>query len=174
MRIAIIGPTAIETVAAAGGWSAEECRRLAAQAGEELAARGHELVVVPDRGVGLIAAEAYRRAGGPKVIGLIPRGGSNLQARIAECEQHRDLCDVVVDDLTWDEQHPRLCQLADALLCIGLSCGTIAEIAWTKWTGYKPVFVLRELVSAIPPEIMAETNVQLVGGLEEVWDRISG
>ncbi len=77
------------------------------------------------------------------------------------------MCDVVIDDLTWHEQFPRICQLAEIMLCIGLSCGTMGEIVWTKWVGGPPVVVIAPLISGIPPEIMAETDIRLVSDLED-------
>jgi len=170
VKIAIIGPTDVSKMASAVGLEAETYRRCVAEAAIELARRGHELVVVPDRGVGLWAAEVYRQAGGPRVIGLIPSGGTGIQEDTSECRKHRHLCDVVIDDLTWSEQFPRICQLAETMLCIGLSCGTMGEIVWTKWVGGPPVVVMAPLISGIPPEIMAETDIRLVSDLEDFWE----
>jgi hypothetical protein len=170
MKVAIIGPTDVPKVASAAGLEAEAYRRCVTEAAAELARRGHELVVVPDRGIGLWAAKVYRQAGGPKLIGLIPSGGTGIQEETNECQQHRHLCDVVIDDLTWPEQFPRICQLAEVMLCIGLSCGTMGEMVWTKWVGGPPVVVIAPLVSGIPPEIMAETDIRLVSDLEEFWE----
>jgi hypothetical protein len=104
------------------------------------------------------------------MIGLIPSGGTGMQKETSECPKHRHLCDVVIDDLTWTEQFPRICQLAEIMLCIGLSCGTIGEIVWTKWVGGPPVVVIEPLISGIPPEIMAETDIRLVADLEGFWE----
>jgi hypothetical protein len=170
MRVAIIGPTDVPRVASAAGLQTEAYRRCVTEAATELARRGHELVVVPDRGIGLWAVQVYRHAGGPKVIGLIPSGGTGIQEETNECQKHRHLCDVVIDDLTWPEQFPRICQLAEIMLCIGLSCGTMGEIVWTKWVGGPPVVVIEPLISGIPPEIMAETDIRLVSDLEDFWE----
>jgi hypothetical protein len=170
MKVAIIGPTDVWKVASKAGLEAEAYRRCVAEAAAGLAQRGHELVVVPDRGIGLWAAEAYRQAGGPKVIGLIPGGGTGIQEETSACQKHRHLCDVVIDDLTWPEQFPCICQLAEIMLCIGLSCGTMGEIVWTKWVGGPPVVVIEPLISGIPPEIMAETDIRLVADLEGFWE----
>jgi hypothetical protein len=51
------------------------------------------------------------------------------------------------------------------MICVGLSCGTLAEIAWTKWVKKPDVWVLAPTISAIPPEIKAETPVRLFAGL---------
>jgi len=60
------------------------------------------------------------------------------------------------------------------LLCIGLSCGTIAEVAWTKWVGNTPVVVIKSLVSGIPPEVEVETDLHWVEDLEGFYKFLSG
>jgi hypothetical protein len=169
LRVAVIGPTAIAVTAAAAGLDASLCERAAEDAGAGLALRGYTVVLVPDRGVGELAARAYRTAGGPRLLGIIPHGGTAAQNDSSHCESHRHLCHETIEDLTWTGQHERLCQLCDVLLCIGLSCGTIAEIAWTKWVGNRPVFVLRPLVSGIPPEIEAETDLRWFDDLNSAF-----
>ena len=166
MRIGIIGPTNIHLTSSTAGRDPAVCERTAKEAGEGLAQRGYDVVLVPDQGVGLLAAQAYRAAGGRRLIGIIPHGGTSAQAATSRCEEHRHLCHETVEDLSWTGQHERLCQLADVLLCIGLSCGTISEIAWTKWVGNTPVAVIQPLVSGIPPEIEAEIDLHWVENLD--------
>jgi len=60
--------------------------------------------------------------------------------------------------------------LAEIMLCIGLSCGTMGAIVWTKWVGGPPVAVIEPLISGIPPEIKAETDIRLVADLEGFWE----
>ncbi len=170
MRIGVIGPTDIDITSTAAGLDPEVCKRVAREAGQSLARNGFEVVVVPDRGVGLLAAEAYRSAGGRRLVGIIPRGGTSGQEATSCCDQHRQLCHEIVEDLEWTEQHERICQLSDVLLCIGLSCGTISEIAWTKWVGSTPVVIIEPLVSGIPPEIAAETNLLCIESLDEFYE----
>jgi hypothetical protein len=169
MKVGIIGPTDIDVTSVAAGLDAAACKCTAVAAGEGLARRGDTVVLVPDRGVALLAAQAYRAAGGPYLIGIIPHGGTSAQALTTCCESHRDLCHETVEDLAWNAQHERICQLADVLVCIGMSCGTIAEVAWTKWVGDTPVIVIRPLVSGIAPEVEAETDVRWVEDLEGVY-----
>lgn len=167
--VGIIGPTDIEVTSRAAGLDPTICERVAREVGVGLAQRGYEVVLVPDRGVALLAAQGYREAGGSKLIGIIPHGGTSAQAATTCCELHRHLCHETVEDLSWTGQHERIAQLADVLVCIGLSCGTIAEMAWTKWVGRTPVVIIRPLVSGIPPEIAAETDLHWVDNLDGVY-----
>jgi predicted Rossmann-fold nucleotide-binding protein len=173
VRIGIIGPTDIHITSKAAGLDPAVCEALARAAGENLARHGHTLVLVPDRGVALLAAETYRAAGGPRLIGILPHGGTSSQTKASRCDDHRGLCHETIEDLYWTEQHERICQQSDVLLCIGLSCGTLSEIAWTKWVGNTPVVVVRSLVSGIPPEMMAETDLYWVENLED-FNRLLG
>ena len=173
IRVGIIGPTDIQVTAESAGLDPAACGSMASAAGENLARGGYQLVVVPDRGVGLLAAQAYHDAGGRRLIGIIPHGGTSAQAASSRCEEHRHLCHETVEDLTWTGQHERICQMSDVLLCIGLSCGTMSEIAWTKWVGNTPVVVIEPLVSGIPPEIQAETALHLVEGLQSFFELLS-
>ncbi len=169
VRIGVIGPTNIKVTSRAAHLDPVACENAARAAGKGLAERGYALVLVPDRGVALLAAEAYRAAGGQRLIGIIPHGGTSVQAAASCCEEHRHLCHETVEDLTWTGQHERICQASDVLLCIGLSCGTLSEIACTKWVGDTPVVILRSLLSGIPPEMAAETDLHWVEDLEAFY-----
>lgn len=169
MIVGIIGPTDVDVTAKAAGLDPAICKSVARAAGEGLAKRGYPVVLVPDRGVALLAAQAYRAAGGPWLIGVIPHGGTSAQVATTCCENNRYLCHETVEDLEWTAQHERICKLSDVLLCIGLSCGTLCEIAWTKWVGSTPVIVIRPLVSGIPPEVLAETDVRWADDLESAY-----
>lgn len=165
MRVAVLGPTDIAAVAAHAGLEPEEYVRAARRAGAQLAAAGYELVVVPDRGVAVHAAKAYREAHGPRLIGIFPSGGNGvLDGSAVRLDEHRYLCDQAIDGLTWQEQHPTICGLADVMLAIGLSCGTMGELVWTKWTR-TPAVVIQPLVSGIPPEVLAEAHIHFVPDL---------
>jgi predicted Rossmann-fold nucleotide-binding protein len=168
VRVAVIGPSDIGRVARAAGADPGRIEAAAAEAGRLLAAAGHELVVCPDRGVPVIAARAYRAAGGRRILGLIPASGDSAPGSISRVERHSALCDEADRSLTWYEQHARIVRDSDAMICLGLSCGTACEIAWTKWTKRIPVYVLDGLGSAVPPEIGAETEIRRRGALSEI------
>jgi hypothetical protein len=120
------------------------------------------LAVVPDRGVGVAGAQAYRELRGPKVIGICPTSGVCGEDAPQFLDANRDLCDELITDCSWYEQHYLIGAVSAALVCVGLSCGTLAEIAWTKWGGKTPVAVVDGTISGIPVEILAETETEVV------------
>jgi hypothetical protein len=156
MRVAVIGPTNIARVGAAAGIGPDTYIQAADAVGELLAAAGAGLIVVPDRGVALAAMDAYLTHSGPHLTGLCPSSGVSEPAAAVAVREHRDRCHEVVDDLSWYEQHHRIGVLADRMVCVGLSCGTLAELAWTKWTPGPPVALVRGTMSGVPPEMLAE------------------
>jgi len=174
MTVAVIGPTNIERVGAAAGIAPEHLRATSASVGARLAVLGHALVVVPDRGVALAAALAYRETGGRELIGIAPTAGpSEHVGREAVADtaiaMNLRLCDVVVQECTWFEQHHTIGRLSDRMVCVGLSPGTLAELAWTKWTPGPPTALIAGTSSPPPPELLAETPTTVIAlaSLEE-------
>jgi len=156
MRVAVIGPTNVARVGGAAGIGPTAYTGAAAAVGRLLAAAGAGLIVVPDRGVAIAAMDAYLACGGPRLTGLCPSTGVSEPAAAASVRGQRHRCHEVVDDLSWYEQHHRIGVLADRMVCVGLSCGTLAELAWTKWTPGPPVALVRGTMSGVPPEMLAE------------------
>jgi hypothetical protein len=162
LRIAVIGPTNLARVGGAAGIPREVYANAASTVGRMLAAAGHALIVVPDRGVAVAALEAYLDNGGPNLIGICPSWGTSEPAAAVAVQAHRSRCHEVVDDCSWYEQHHRIGVMSDRMICVGLSCGTVAELAWTKWTPGPPVALVRSTMSGVPPEIMAEIPAETV------------
>ena len=166
--IGLIGPTNLRRIAAASGIAEALYREAATRAGTLIARRPAILAMVPDRGIALAGLEAYAAAAGPWSIGLVPEGGPSDAVATANCRDNAGTCDEVIGAFTWHHQHAALCELSDLLVCVGLSCGTIAEIAWTKWVRKPRVLALRETFTALPPEILAETDVVLIERLADL------
>ena len=162
IKVGVIGPTNVARVSQATGIHAQVYEHTAWWVGAQLARLGTALVVVPDRGVARHAMTGYRSAGGPWVIGLTPVGGECDPEARSILRTGGSECDEIISDLTWYEQHPRFCQVSDLMICVGLSCGTAAEIAWTKWVKKPEVWVLSHTLSQVPPEMLAETPVRLL------------
>jgi hypothetical protein len=169
----LIGPTNLERISAASGVLValyEECARGAAAA---VARSRGILALVPDRGIALVGAQAYRAEQGTWMIGLIPDGGPSDSVATANCRRNAGLCDEILDGFTWHHQHATLCALSQVLVCVGLSCGTLTEIAWTKWLKGPRVLAIRRTFESIPKEVLAETDVVLIEDLAELEERLA-
>lgn len=162
MRVAVIGPTNIIRVGGAADLEPRVYTDAAAAVGRLLAVAGAGLIVVPDRGVAVAAMDAYLEHGGLKLTGICPSSGVSEPAAAVAVQARRDRCHEVIDDCSWYEQHYRIGVLSDRMVCVGLSCGTIAELAWTKWTPGPPVALIRGTMSGVPPEIAAEIPAEVI------------
>ena len=172
--VGLIGPTNLPRIAAASGISEMHYRDTAYAVGRVIAQSGAALAVVPDRGVALLGMQGYRDAEGPWIVGLTPSGGPSESVATGNCLGNATQCDEIVSGFTWHHQHARICEMCTLLVCVGLSCGTLAEIAWTKWVGGPRILAMRNTLTVLPKEILAETNIAFAESCEDLAERMSG
>ena len=70
-------------------------------------------------------------------------------------------------DVSWDEAPAQLVRESDCFVCIGLSCGTIIELACTKWIRRFPVLVVDSFMTGLPIEVTSELDVRLTSNIEQ-------
>lgn len=171
--IGLIGPTNLQRISQASKIPECRYRDAAYQAGRAIARTGAMLTIVPDRGVAVAGMRGYREAQGAWTIGLVPAGGPSDSVATKNCLENSVACDEVIDGFTWHHQHAFICEFSSLLICVGLSCGTIAEIAWTKWVRGPKILVMRDTLTAIPKEVLAETDVEFVDSIDELDAKVS-
>jgi predicted Rossmann-fold nucleotide-binding protein len=172
--VGLIGPTNLQRISAASGISEMHYRDSAYAIGRVIAQSGAALAVVPDRGVALLGMQGYRDAQGPWIIGLTPSGGPSESVATGNCLSNASQCNEIVSGFTWHHQHARICEMCVLLICVGLSCGTLAEIAWTKWVGGPRILAMRNTLTVLPKEILAETNIAFAESCEDLAEQMSG
>ena len=170
--VGMIGPTNITRVSEAGGIDPALYKHYANEAGRLIAKLDAIIALVPDRGVALHALQGYQAAQGSWSLALAPDGGPSEDVATSNCEQNSTACDETLGGFTWHHQHANICELSDLLVCVGLSCGTMAEIVWTKWVRKPRILAVRSTMSGIPPEIIAETEIEFVETLAELEERM--
>jgi hypothetical protein len=171
--VGLIGPTNLQRISQASGIPEDRYRDAAYGAGRVIARMSAILTIVPDRGVAVSGMRGYREAQGVWTVGLVPTGGPSDAVATPNCLENSAACDEVIGRFTWHHQHAFICEFSNLLICIGLSCGTIAEIAWTKWVRGPKVLVMRNTVTSIPKEITAETDIDFVDTLEELEAKVA-
>ncbi len=171
--VGLIGPTNLTKIASASGIAEDHYRDTAYKAGAEIARADAALAVVPDRGVALLGMRGYRAAGGPWIVGLSPSGGPSDPVASPNCSSNASGCDEIVEGFTWHHQHALICELCSLMVCVGLSCGTVAEIAWTKWVKGPRILAMRDTITELPIEILAETDVVFIQSFGELGQRMA-
>ena len=162
MKIALIGPTNIDLISSVSGIEKEKIINSARLLGNLIAKYNHEIVVVPDRGVAVEGLISYKEANGVKAIAITPINKTEEQQQTVKCNENIHYCDEIHDQLDWTEQHSKICELSDLMVCCAISCGTISEMAWTKWVGKPKTYVCRDTITSLPPELLAEALIDFV------------
>lgn len=159
-KIAVIGPTHTITEATAPSHDPKSIKSAAEKIGKYIALSGCRLVCIPDGGAAKYAFQAYSRNAPPlSAIVLKPDYDEEYSAkRDPDWENELQHPFELVTGFTWVEQAVELAKIADILVVIGLSCGTLVEILWTKWLK-RPVYMSLDICSTLPPEVLANLTV---------------
>ena len=166
-RVGVIGPTNVELIESLVPLAPGTLESAARRMGAFLAHNFMGLVSVPDRGVGFWVLEGYRSSGGENSLALSPTGADTLDNCKDLTPRHVSMADQVRKDLSWEEAPAQMAKEANCFVCIGLSCGTIIELAWTKWIRRIPVLVVESFITGLPIEIMSELDVRLNRNIDE-------
>jgi hypothetical protein len=167
LRVGVIGPTNVELIESLVPLAPGTLEGAARRMGAFLAKNAMVLVSVPDRGVGLWVLEAYWKSGGNKSLALSPSGTDTLDDCKDLTPHHVSLANQVRTDLSWDEAPAQLVRESDCFVCIGLSCGTIIELACTKWIRRFPVLVVDSFITGLPIEVTSELDVRFCRNMGE-------
>ncbi len=129
-----------------------------------------EIVLLPDRGIALEVAKAYKALGGKTVLGTVPF--KDLDFGIKHLEPYmgmeivgEKLFSGFIDTVTWYKQDLTIGLFGDAILVLGYSLGSLGELMYAYYiykllNNKKPyVKISRE---NIHPEIRAGTRFPLI------------
>ncbi|NJL44237.1 MAG: hypothetical protein HC945_02915 [Nitrosarchaeum sp.] len=157
----IAGPTDKTKLFRFGNISSEKYQSFIDERAKVLARNLSQINIIPDDGVPLDIAKAYKNFGGENVIGYIPKGG------ITALEQYFQYCDRIEEfDLGWSGLNTCLSLKGDVVTVFGLSPGTLVEVAYTKYhkkylSKVVPVIIDRTTIDGnMPPELTDEIDMK--------------
>lgn len=167
-RVVVIGPTnpsLIETTLELAEGTFEAAAK---EIGAFLARNSFALLSIPVRGVNLWTFEAYLQEGGPDSLALVPSAKEQPEDAVEKLRQQASKATRVREDLTWGDAPFQMARESDIYVAVGISCGTLVEMAVTKWFDKPPIFLLSSNISQIPPEMLAEINVRFCESMDEL------
>jgi len=167
LRVGVIGPTNVQLIESVVPLVPGTLETAARRTGAFLAKNSMGLVSVPDRGVGLWVLEGYRSSGGDNSLALSPTGSDTLDNCMDLTRRHVSMANQLRTDLSWEEAPAQMVRESDCFVCIGLSCGTIIELASTKWMGRFPVLVVDSFITGLPIEVTSELDVRLCRNIDQ-------
>lgn len=184
MKVGIIGPTNMKKLSKLTGKSEKFLLAKAETVGQILAARDCELWVNSDGGMVSAVAHAYKKAGGKQLVMLYPEKGEPWPNKHAR--PHIRHADKLKKLPNWFWTNYQVVSSPDVCVCVGLSSGTLSELAYIKWNrqfnrGHlEYLVVLQELIRGgrIPPEIEVELKdiiiyCKSVRGLDAALKRLT-
>lgn len=161
--VSVIGPTNIGKLSAILQRSREDLLREGAEVGAAIAASGSRLLVNSDGGMLEAVARSYKEKGGASLVILAP--GRPHPWPLDHTLSYRDIGDEVRTEDSWFDTNYRVVTDPDVCVCVGLSAGTLSELAYIKWNrqfrmlgNLKKLVVVQSLVRGgnVPPEILED------------------
>lgn len=164
LKVGIIGPTNMKKLSKLTGKSEDFFLKRAEIVGEILALHGCEVWVNSDGGMISAVAKAYKKAGGKQLVMLYPKKGEPWPNKHAQ--PYIRSADKLSKQPNWFWANYQVVSIPDICICVGLSAGTLSELAYVKWNiqfnkgQLKQLIVLQDLVRSkrIPPEIEVEVK----------------
>lgn len=164
LKVGIIGPTDIKKLSKITKKPTKFFLERAKKIGEILAFFDIELWINSDRGMAINIAKFYKKQKGKKVVILYPTKPQPWPKKHAR--PYLKYADKIEKELNWFWVNYNVVSLPEICICVGLSAGTLSELAYIKWNcqlkrgKLKKLIAIRELLreEQLPPEI--EFNVK--------------
>lgn len=181
IKIGIIGPTNIPKLSELTKKPKEFFLERAELIGKILAAANTELWINSDQGMLVAIGRAYKELGGKKCVVLYPDKGEPWPKDHAT--PYIKYADKIRKELNWFWSNYSVTAEVDICICVGLSAGTLSELAYIKWNyqfkcgKLKKLVAIKELLRGgeLPPEIEVEIKeiTQYVNKTEELKDALT-
>lgn len=176
LKVSIIGPTNIQKLSRLTEKPAGFYILKAKEIGKILAGIECELWVNSDKGMAASIASSYKKSGGKKLVILYPAKGEPWPNKHAR--PYIKYADELRREPNWFWTNYNVTALPDVCICVGLSAGTLSELAYIKWNHQlkrgklKKLIAIKELLrdKKLPPEIEVDVKKILVylGKTEEL------
>ena len=185
LKVGIIGPTNIQKLSRLTKKPAGFFLQKAKEIGKLLAEIGCELWVNSDKGMANIIARSYKKNGGKKLVVLYPGKGEPWPNKHAK--PYKKYADQLRKEPNWFWTNYNVIALPDLCICVGLSAGTMSELAYIKWNyqlkrgRMKKLIAIKELIRGrrLPLEVEADIKkinlyIDQVEDLKPILEKISG
>ncbi len=182
LKVGIIGPTNIEKLSKLTKKPASFFFQKAEKMGKIFAESGCELWVNSDKGMVHNIAVSYKANNGRKLVILYPKESKPWPKKHAK--PYIKYADEVRKELNWFWTNYNVTAVPDICVCVGLSAGTLSELAYIKWNhqlkrgNLKRLIAVKELLRdrKLPPEIEIDIKeilsyISEIKGLKRILKR---
>lgn len=176
IKVGIIGPTNIPKLSKLTRKPQEFLLEKAQLIGKILAEANCELWINSDKGMLVAIGRAYKDFGGKKLVILYPEKGEPWPKE--HTKPYIKNADELRKEPNWFWSNYNVTALPDLVICVGLSAGTLSELAYIKWNhqlkcgSLKKLIGIKELLrdGRFPPEIEVDIKdiIQYVEKTEDL------
>lgn len=174
MRISILGTGDLTKIPRFTDISEQELQKLITDLAKLIAEKGHEIVIIPDRGVPLETAKIYKKNKGKKVYGIVPV--KDRRYGIKHIEPNLGILDERIEVDSWYDADGEIAAAGDVCVVVGMSPGIMREITVLKYhyrylkSRTKLVCFRNTISSPIPKEIEEEIPINYIESVKELED----
>jgi len=175
IKVGIIGSTNIPKLSKLTGKPQKFFLNKAQLVGKILAEENCEVWINSDEGMLVAVGRSYKKFGGKNLVVLYPDKGEPWPKEHAK--PYIRYADKLRKELNWFWSNYNVVTLPDLCICVGLSAGTLSELAYIKWNyqlkcgNLKKLVGIKELLrdEIFPPEIESDIG-NIIQYIEKVDD----
>jgi len=176
MRISLLGPGDLTKILRFTKLSEQEINKLIEDIGKLIAKKGHEIVIIPNKGIPLEITKAYKKNKGKRVYGIVPTKDKDFG--ISHIEPYLQFIDEKIEVDTWYEAASKIASSGEACIVVGLSPGVIRALAVIKFhykyraSETKIILFKNTISSPLHPEIEEEIPITYISSIKELENLI--
>ena len=137
-----------------------------------MAKKGHEIVIIPDKGIPAEVAKIYKENKGKKIYGVVPSKDKKFGTR--HIEPYLYLLDEKIEVDSWYDADGEIAAQGDIDIIIGMSPGIMREFTVLKYhkkylgNKTKVIWFKNTLNEPIQKEIEEEIPITYINSIEEL------
>lgn len=168
LKIGVIGPTNLQKLSKLTKKPVRFFLGKAEKIGKLLAEAKCELWVNSDKGMAASIATSYKKNKGKKLVVLYPGKAEPWPNKHAR--PYKKYADKLKKEPNWFWSNYNVTAIPDFCICVGLSAGTLSELAYIKWNyqlkrgNLKKLIAIKELLRGkrLPPEIEEDIKEKII------------
>jgi hypothetical protein len=171
MKLSILGTGDIGKIPRYTDISKQKLERLLYNIAYLIVKKGHEIVIIPDKGIPYKIAKLYKKLEGKKIYGLVPIKDETYKNNTSK---YMNIIDSKINFNTWRDVSSEIIGAGEICIILGMSCGIMREVSAFKYkikyhnSKTKILWFKNTLSSPIHPEIQEEIPITYIKNVKEL------
>ena len=165
MKISVVGVGDLTKISRYTPLKEKEVEILISDIAKLIAKKGHEIVIIPDRGIPIELAKIYKKNNGKTVYGVIPTKDKDYG--VERWKPYHEFIDKKIEFDSWYDVDGKIASQGEICVCIGISPGVMRDITvlkyqWKYLNCKTKLIIFRNTISQpLMPEIEEEFKEHL-------------